>query len=143
MRLSAARLFPVRGILALMALWCVPIVLRAATAQTLLLVDDHDVLYRAGTRRVFNPPVRHAANSLITEDKPWELAIGWTSVHRDAKPAEAPIEGDTVVVSSPKVPQPVAVRYAWMPNPTCNLFNGAGLPASPFRTDDWETAPTQ
>jgi len=42
-----------------------------------------------------------------------------------------------VVVWSDKVPVPVAVRYAWAENPTCNLFNGAGLPASPFRTDDF------
>lgn len=51
--------------------------------------------------------------------------------------AEAKIEGDKVVVSSPKVKSPVAVRYAWANNPECNLFNQAGLPASPFRTDDW------
>jgi sialate O-acetylesterase len=52
-------------------------------------------------------------------------------------PAKARIEGDKVIVSSPDVKQPVAVRYAWDNNPECNLFNGAGLPASPFRTDDW------
>ena len=53
--------------------------------------------------------------------------------------ADARIAGDTVVVSSPRVPQPVAVRYAWADNPVgCNLYNGAGLPASPFRTDDWQ-----
>jgi len=52
--------------------------------------------------------------------------------------AEAGIEGDTVVVSSPEVKQPVAVRYAWASNPDCNLYNKAGLPASPFRTDQWE-----
>ncbi len=51
--------------------------------------------------------------------------------------ADAKIEGDRVVVSSPKVKSPVAVRYAWANNPECNLFNEAGLPASPFRTDDW------
>jgi len=51
--------------------------------------------------------------------------------------ADAVIEGETVVVSSPQVPEPVAVRYAWANNPVCNLYNGAGLPASPFRTDDW------
>jgi sialate O-acetylesterase len=50
--------------------------------------------------------------------------------------ADAKIEGDTVVVSSPKVPQPVSVRYAWADNPEgCNLYNSARLPASPFRTD--------
>lgn len=51
--------------------------------------------------------------------------------------ARAEIEGKTVVVSHPQVQQPVAVRYAWSSNPVCNLFNREGLPASPFRTDDW------
>jgi sialate O-acetylesterase len=51
--------------------------------------------------------------------------------------AEAEIEGETVVVSSDEVSEPVAVRYAWADNPVCNLYNQEGLPASPFRTDDW------
>ncbi len=51
--------------------------------------------------------------------------------------AKARIEGETVVVSSPDVAAPVAVRYGWAEHPECNLFNGAKLPASPFRTDDW------
>ncbi|MGN6641598.1 MAG: sialate O-acetylesterase [Verrucomicrobiota bacterium] len=51
--------------------------------------------------------------------------------------AKARIEGDKVIVSSPDVKSPVAVRYGWAENPDCNLYNGAGLPASPFRTDDW------
>lgn len=51
--------------------------------------------------------------------------------------AEAQIEGETVIVSSPDVPDPVAVRYAWANNPIISLFNQEGLPASPFRTDDW------
>jgi sialate O-acetylesterase len=51
--------------------------------------------------------------------------------------ADARIEGKTVVVHSDKVPRPVAVRYAWADNPVCNLCNTAGLPVSPFRTDDW------
>jgi sialate O-acetylesterase len=42
-----------------------------------------------------------------------------------------------VVVWSDKVPEPVAVRYAWADNPVCNLYNKAGLPAYPFRTDDF------
>jgi sialate O-acetylesterase len=48
--------------------------------------------------------------------------------------AEARIDGDTVVVSSPLVPKPVAVRYAWATNPACNLANKAGLPGVPFST---------
>jgi sialate O-acetylesterase len=52
--------------------------------------------------------------------------------------AEAKIDGDTVVVSSPDVAAPVAVRYAWVNFPDgCNLFNAAGLPAAQFRTDNW------
>ena len=51
--------------------------------------------------------------------------------------AEARIEGDTIVVSSRDVKAPVAVRYAWASSPDCNLYNKEGLPASPFRTDDW------
>lgn len=51
--------------------------------------------------------------------------------------AEARLEGETIVVSSPAVPEPVAVRYAWQANPPAPIFNGAGLPAAPFRTDDW------
>jgi sialate O-acetylesterase len=50
-------------------------------------------------------------------------------------PARAKIDGDTVVVSSPDVSEPKAVRYAWADDPTCNLYNKASLPASPFRTD--------
>jgi len=51
--------------------------------------------------------------------------------------ADARIEGDTVIVSSPSVPNPKEVRYAWQSNPAATLFNGAGLPAGPFRTDTW------
>lgn len=51
--------------------------------------------------------------------------------------ASARLEGDSVVVFSPEVKEPVAVRYAWADNPKCNLYNSAGLPAVPFRTDDW------
>lgn len=53
------------------------------------------------------------------------------------KPAEAKIVGETVVISNPAISQPVAVRYAWKDFPELSLANGAGLPASPFRTDDW------
>lgn len=52
--------------------------------------------------------------------------------------ADAVIEGNTVVISSPEVALPVAVRYAWADYPICNMYNGADLPASPFRTDDWQ-----
>jgi sialate O-acetylesterase len=51
--------------------------------------------------------------------------------------ARAEIQGDTVVVSSPQVERPVAVRYGWANCPVVNLFNKEGLPASPFRTDNF------
>lgn len=58
------------------------------------------------------------------------------------RPAQAVVEGNAVVVWNDAVPQPVAVRFGWRKSPMPNLFNAAGLPASPFRTDAWRT-PTQ
>ena len=51
--------------------------------------------------------------------------------------ANAAIDGKQIVISAPGLEKPVAVRYAWDINPVCNLYNQAGLPAVPFRTDDW------
>jgi len=52
--------------------------------------------------------------------------------------AKAKIDGETIVVSAKGIKHPVAVRYAWASNPDVNLYNKAGLPASPFRTDTWK-----
>ncbi len=52
--------------------------------------------------------------------------------------AKTKVEHDKVIVWSDDVPEPAAVRYAWAANPKCNLVNATGLPASPFRTDDWK-----
>mgnify|MGYP000103161848 CR=1 FL=1 len=54
--------------------------------------------------------------------------------------ADAKIDGDAVVVSARDVAAPAAVRYSWANNPIGNLYNKEGLPASPFRTDDWPAA---
>lgn len=54
--------------------------------------------------------------------------------------ADAVIDGSTVVVTSPNVPKPVAVRYGWAQYPVANLSNAAGLPASPFKSDNWSWA---
>jgi sialate O-acetylesterase len=51
--------------------------------------------------------------------------------------ANAAIDGNDVVVSSPDVPKPIAVRYGWADNPFGNLYNGSNLPACPFRTDNF------
>jgi sialate O-acetylesterase len=78
----------------------------------------------------------HTDGSLAT--KGGELrGFALAGADRQWVPAQAHIVGDHVVVSSPEVKSPVAVRYGWADNPDCNLFNGAGLPASPFRTDNW------
>jgi sialate O-acetylesterase len=61
-------------------------------------------------------------------------ATGFEVAGADGKffPATAKIEGETVVASSPNVAEPIAVRYGWANSPQCSLFNGEGLPASPF-----------
>jgi hypothetical protein len=51
--------------------------------RTILLVDDHDVLYRTGTQRILTPFKRHAANPVLAETKPWEIAIAWCSIYRN------------------------------------------------------------
>lgn len=52
--------------------------------------------------------------------------------------AKGSVEGDKVVVYNENISEPVAVRYAWSNNPSqANLYNKEGLPASPFRTDNW------
>lgn len=79
----------------------------------------------------------HAQDGLMSKggDKLHGFAIA--GADRKFVWADAVIDGQTVMVSSPQITQPVAVRYAWAINPVCNLYNRAGLPASPFRTDTW------
>ncbi len=78
----------------------------------------------------------HTDGGLVVKgDKLEEFSIAGEDRHWHW--ADATIDGDTVIVSSPQVPDPKAVRYAWQSNPAATLFNGAGLPATPFRTDDW------
>jgi sialate O-acetylesterase len=79
----------------------------------------------------------HLGGGLVARDGP----LKWFAIAgADGKfvSAEAKIEGDTVVVTSAEVSAPAAVRYAWDNYPEgCNLYNAAGLPAAPFRTDRW------
>jgi sialate O-acetylesterase len=82
----------------------------------------------------------HANGGLRTRDGGPPKGFQIAGVDRKWKAASAQIDGDKVVVSGPEIASPVAVRYAWQDNPDCNLFNAAGLPASPFRTDDWPVA---
>jgi len=79
---------------------------------------------------------KHAGSGLAAKG---DKLTGFTIAGADRKfhNAEARIEGDEVIVSSPQVPQPVAVRFGWANHPVVNLWNNEGLPASPFRSDDF------
>jgi len=79
----------------------------------------------------------HVGGGLMTSDGGPLKGFAIAGADRKFVWADARLEGDSVVVSSPQVAEPVAVRYAWADNPVCNLCNKAGLPASPFRTDAW------
>jgi len=70
-------------------------------------------------------------------DVPQDHIVGFKIAGTDKQwtDADAVIQGDTVILSSPKVPAPIAVRYAWENSPTCNLYNRANLPASPFQSE--------
>jgi sialate O-acetylesterase len=71
---------------------------------------------------------------------PTDRLLGFAIAGADRRwhDADARIDGDRVVVSSPAVSEPQAVRYGWANAPRGNLYNREGLPASPFRTDDWK-----
>jgi sialate O-acetylesterase len=74
---------------------------------------------------------------LMTTDGSAPVGFAVAGADRRWRWAEARIEGDTVLVSSPEVSEPVAVRYGWADNPPNTLRSRAGLPAEPFRTDTW------
>ncbi|MEI6070294.1 MAG: sialate O-acetylesterase [Verrucomicrobiae bacterium] len=88
-------------------------------------------------------PETHVVNSLAGEtaplvrNSPKSELEGFAICGEDRKWvwADAKIDGDTVLVWSDQVPTPVAVRYAWAMNPTCNLYSKSGFPTGPFRTD--------
>jgi sialate O-acetylesterase len=78
----------------------------------------------------------HTDGGLVVKgDKLGEFSVAGKDRHWHW--AEAKVEGDSVVVSSPAVPDPQAARYAWQANPAATFFNGVGLPAASFRTDNW------
>ncbi|MEP7338132.1 MAG: sialate O-acetylesterase [Acidobacteriota bacterium] len=95
-----------------------------------------------GNRAVLS--FKHVGGGLVAKS---DKLAGFAIAGADQKfvPAEAEIKGDKIIVSSPQVAQPVAVRFGWENYPMVNLWNKAGLPASPFRTDDFPmvTAPRQ
>jgi len=78
----------------------------------------------------------HTGSGLMAKDGDLK-GFTITGAYQKFVPAKAEIVGDTVVVSSAEIPVPVAVRYGWDNVPDVNLYNKEGLPASPFRTNDW------
>ena len=83
----------------------------------------------------------HVAGGLVVRGP---KLVGFEIAGEDQQfsPAEATVVANEVVLSSSHVPKPVAARYAWANDPKCNLYNKVGLPAPPFRSDDW-TVSTQ
>ena len=79
----------------------------------------------------------HIGPGLMTKDGETLKGFAVAGVDKKFFWADAEIVGNKVIVKSDKVAKPVAVRYGWAHNPVCNLYNKEGLPASPFRTDDW------
>jgi sialate O-acetylesterase len=92
---------------------------------------------------------RETGSGLVIGQAPWrargvdplptDQLIGFyvAGADRQWHAAEARVEGDSVLVTSKAVAVPVAVRYGWANSPRCNLYNREGLPAAPFRSDDW------
>jgi sialate O-acetylesterase len=80
------------------------------------------------------------ASGLVTNDGAAPRGFLIAGADRIWYPADARIERDVVIVSSPNVREPLAIRYGWGNDPPNTLRNGADLPAAPFRTDDWPLA---
>jgi sialate O-acetylesterase len=112
------------------------------TFASMKIFDDRGVArihftHTGGRLQLLPPP---AENLPPSTTRPTTLA-GFTIAGDDHKFywADATIDGaDDVIVSSKNVPHPVSVRYGWSDNPEVNLYNRVGLPAAPFRTDDWK-----
>lgn len=100
--------------------------------------DDSGPTFLSATSEGARMRVRftHASSGLIAHDKPLQ-SFEVAGADRVFRGASARIEGETLLVSSPEVKLPIAVRYGWRNAPEANLHNGAGLPAPPFRSDDW------
>lgn len=81
----------------------------------------------------------HTGSGLMVKDQGELKEFSIAGADKKFYPAKAIIENDEIIVESEEVKEPVAVRYAWADNPAnANLYNKEGLPASPFRTDNWE-----
>ena len=96
----------------------------------------YDSMAVEGSR--IRPRFKHVGGGLVAQAGQPLKQFTIAAADRKFVWADARIDGDAVVVSSPRVAEPVAVRYAWADNPEgCNRWNRAGLPAPAFRTDQW------
>jgi sialate O-acetylesterase len=82
----------------------------------------------------------HAGGGLVVSGGSLQ-AFEVAGADRKFFPAAARLDGEAVVVSSPRVPAPAAVRYAWSDAPEAHLYNRAGLPALPFHSEAWQVTP--
>jgi len=118
-----------------------PVGQRLALAARALAYGENDLEYSGPTYDTIalegdklRLTFKHLGGGLVAKDGPLK---GFQVAAADFKyyPAEARIDGDTIVLSSPDVKVPVRARYGWTNVPDINLWNKAGLPASPFETD--------
>lgn len=103
-----------------------------------IVSDDTGPTFAGATRDGAGLRVRFtsAENGLLARGKPVQ-SLELAAADRVFHPASGKIDGNTLLVTAPAVKEPVAVRYAWKNWPEANLYNGAGLPAVPFRSDKW------
>ena len=85
---------------------------------------------------------RNARGGMMARNWPPGRRSGFEVAGEDKRfvEAESKLEGEAFYVRSKLVPRPVAVRYNWKDNPWYHIYNRAGLPAAPFRTDTWDDA---
>lgn len=100
--------------------------------------DDTGPTFASMTREGSAVRVRFhfASGGLVSHNSP-PASLELAGADKVFHPARGRIDRTTLVVSSPAVPEPVAVRYAWQNAPQANLYSGAGLPVVPFRSDNW------
>jgi sialate O-acetylesterase len=117
---------------------------RLALAARHVAYGDKDVVYSGPTyasMAVAGSSIRlkfsQSGTGLLVKNGPGLQGFAVAGADRQFHWATARLMGQEVVVQSPDVPQPVAVRYDWADNPNGNLTNKEGLPALPFRTDGW------
>lgn len=83
----------------------------------------------------------HAEGMTLKPVRPDKKSFELAGADKVYHPAEAKVDGNTITVTSAQVAAPLTVRYAYAGNPELIVYNAAGLPAPPFRTDTWPVLP--